>query len=384
MPYSHIKQLWKGLKVLEKLKFMDLSHSKYLIETPNFQGVTNLKRLVLEDCVSLRFPENFGSLEMLKELYADEIAIRVLPSSFSFLRNLKILSFKGCKGPLSTLWLLPRRTSNSIGSILQPLSGLCSLTTLNLSNCNLSDEPNLSSLGFLSSLEDLHLEDCKHFQNSHQAYIIFIAENCTSLKGGSHQVLKSLLPTGKHQKRKFMGYFVASIASMAFIPGSRIPDWVTYQSSGSEVKAELPPNWFNSNLLGFALSVVIFPQVCYSTIVSMTVSFDNSSSFEIGPRMLHFNGSNEDGVGDSPPMIQFNSISSPPPPPPPPNKSTVVLEEIHEGEPSGNGCSNVDGSEEENSEYHTADEEEPSTATACSEDHSESVMRPQKRLKCRH
>ncbi|XP_010645905.1 disease resistance protein RPV1 [Vitis vinifera] len=510
MPYSHIKQLWKGLKVLEKLKFMDLSHSKYLIETPNFQGVTNLKRLVLEDCVSLRkvhsslgdlknlsflnlknckmlkslpsstcdlksletfilsgcskfegFPENFGSLEMLKELYADEIAIRVLPSSFSFLRNLKILSFKGCKGPLSTLWLLPRRTSNSIGSILQPLSGLCSLTTLNLSNCNLSDEPNLSSLGFLSSLEDLHLggndfvtlpstisrlsnlkrlelENCRRLQALPELpssiYHIY-AENCTSLKGGSHQVLKSLLPTGKHQKRKFMGYFVASIASMAFIPGSRIPDWVTYQSSGSEVKAELPPNWFNSNLLGFALSVVIFPQVCYSTIVSMTVSFDNSSSFEIGPRMLHFNGrlesdhvclfylrlhqlmsncsqvtrlkisfktfpmggqieikrcgvglvySNEDGVGDSPPMIQFNSISSPPPPPPPPNKSTVVLEEIHEGEPSGNGCSNVDGSEEENSEYHTADEEEPSTATACSEDHSESVMRPQKRLKCRH
>ncbi|KAL6315945.1 hypothetical protein AAG906_013779 [Vitis piasezkii] len=277
MPYSHIKQLWKGLKVLEKLKFMDLSHSKYLIETPNFQGVTNLKRLVLEDsCLYVStcdlksletfilsgcskfegFPENFGSLEMLKELYADEIAIRVLPSSFSFLRNLKILSFKGCKGPLSTLWLLPRRSSNSIGSILQPLSGLCSLTTLNLSNCNLSDEPNLSSLGFLSSLEDLHLALPELPSSIYHIY----AENCTSLKGGSHQVLKSLLPTGKHQKRKFMGYFVASIASMAFIPGSRIPDWVTYQSSGSEVKAELPPNWFNSNLLGFALSVVIFPK----------------------------------------------------------------------------------------------------------------------------
>ncbi|KAL6311244.1 hypothetical protein AAG906_005762 [Vitis piasezkii] len=330
MPYSHIKQLWKGLKVLEKLKFMDLSHSKYLIETPNFQGVTNLKLLVLEDCVSLRFPENFGTLEMLKELYADEIAIR------------------GCKGPLSTLWLLPRRSSNSIGSILQPLSGLCSLTTLNLSNCNLSDEPNLSSLGFLSSLEDLHLALPELPSSIYHIY----AENCTSLKGGSHQVLKSLLSTGKHQKRKFMGYFVASIASMAFIPGSRIPDWVTYQSSGSEV------------------NVVIFPQVCYSTIVSMTVSFDNSSSFEIGPRMLHFNGSNEDGVRDSPPMIQFNSISSPPPPP------IREPSEMH-------GCSNVDGFKEENSENHTADEEETSTATACFKDHSESDMRPQKCLKCR-
>ncbi|KAL6315721.1 hypothetical protein AAG906_006583 [Vitis piasezkii] len=52
-------------------------------------------------------------------------------------------------------------------------------------------------------------------------------------------------------------------------------------------------------------------------------------------------------------------------------KSIVVLEEIHE-EPTGNGCSNVNGSEEKNSEYHIADEEEPNTATAGSEDHSES------------
>ncbi|RVW86278.1 hypothetical protein CK203_043219 [Vitis vinifera] len=37
MPYSRIKQLWKGIKVLANLKFMDLSHSKYLIETLNFQ-----------------------------------------------------------------------------------------------------------------------------------------------------------------------------------------------------------------------------------------------------------------------------------------------------------------------------------------------------------
>ena len=275
----NLKSSFFSLQVLANLKFMDLSHSKYLIETPNFRGVTNLKRLVLEGCVSLRkvhsslgdlknliflnlkncqmlkslpsstcdlksletfilsgcskfkeFPENFGSLEMLKELYADEIAIGVLPSSFSFLRNLQILSFKGCKGPSSTLWLLPRRSSNSIGSILQPLSGLRSLIRLNLSNCNLSDEPNLSSLGFLSSLEELYLggndfvtlpstisqlsnltllglENCKRLQVLPElpSSIYYIcAENCTSLKDVSYQAFKSLLPTGQQQKRKFM------------------------------------------------------------------------------------------------------------------------------------------------------------------------------------
>ena len=34
------------------------------------------------------------------------------------------------------------------------------------------------------------------------------------------------------------------------IYGCRIPDWITYQSSRCQVEAEVPPNWFNSNLLG--------------------------------------------------------------------------------------------------------------------------------------
>ena len=265
---ANFKVNFLSSQVLEKLKFMDLSYSRYLIETPNLSGVTNLKRLVLEDCVSLckvhsslgdlknlnflnlkncktlkslpsstsnlksleicilsgcskfeEFPENFGNLEMLREFYADEIAIGVLPSSFSFLRNLKILSFKGYKGPPSTLWLLPR-SSNSIGSILQPLSGLCSLINLDLSDCNLSDETNLGSLGLLSSLKELYLcgndfvtlpstisrlsnlewlelENCKRLQvlSELPSSVYHVdAKNCTSLKDISFQVLKPLFP----------------------------------------------------------------------------------------------------------------------------------------------------------------------------------------------
>ncbi|KAL6315920.1 hypothetical protein AAG906_013754 [Vitis piasezkii] len=391
MPSSHIKQLWKGVKVLEKLKFMDLSYSRYLIETPNFSGVTNLKQLVLEDCVSLRkvhsslgdlknlnflnlkncktlkslpsstsnlksleifilsgcskfeeFPENFGSLEMLREFYADEIAIGVLPSSFSFLRNLKILSFKGYKGPPSTLWLLPR-SSNSIGSILQPLSGLCSLINLDLSDCNLSDETNLSSLGLLSSLKELYLcgndfvtlpSTISRLSNLEwleleNSYIMWMQKNCTSLKDISYQVLKPLFPP-----------------IMKMDPVMLMSNY----PQGSHIKV---------SFAAFSMDAGIAIKRC-------------------GVGLVY---SNEDLSHNNPSMIQFNSIFSPPLSP---KKSTVVLEEIHEGEPNGNGCSNVDGSEEENSEYHTADEEEPSTATACSENHSESEMRPQKRLKGRH
>ena len=250
---------------------MDLSHSKYLRETPNLSRVTNLERLVLEDCVSLRkvhpslgdlknlnflslknckmlkslpsgtydlksletcilsgcsrferFPENFGNLEMLKELYADGTALRELPSSFSSLRNLEILSFEGCKGPPSASWLLPR-IFNSTGFILHNLSGLCSLRLLDLSDCNLSNETNLGSLGFISSLERLllggnsfvtlpnisrlsHLKflglrNCKSLQELPDlpTNIFYVdAKNCTSLKNVSAQTLKSFLPRSKY------------------------------------------------------------------------------------------------------------------------------------------------------------------------------------------
>ena len=224
-----------------------------------------------------------------------------------------------------------------------------------------------------------------------------------------------------HRFMKLGGTFAAL---KAFISGSRIPDWITYQSSGSEVKAKLPPNWFNSNFLGFAFSFIIFGHFSRMFMLKADVSFDWTSSDDSFPidimifdmifckRRLKSDHvclfyvplpqwrncsqvtrikvsfmayskegkieikscevglvyNNEDGNHNNPLMIQFNSISSPPPP----SKSIVVLEEIHEEEPTGNGCYNVNGLEEKNSEYHIADEEEPNTATAGSEDHSES------------
>ena len=185
---------------------MDLSHSKYLTQTPDFSRITNLERLVLEGCINLRnvhpslgdlkklnflslenckmlrrlpsstcnlksletfilsgcskfeeFPENFGNLEMLKELHADGIVVRVLPPSFFSMRNLEKLSFHGCKGPASASWLWPKRSSNSICFTVPSSSNLCSLWNLDLSDCNISDGANLGSLGFLSSLTKLNL-----------------------------------------------------------------------------------------------------------------------------------------------------------------------------------------------------------------------------------
>ncbi|TQD73831.1 hypothetical protein C1H46_040634 [Malus baccata] len=75
MQYSLIDQLWEETQTLEKLKFINLSYSQYLKETPDFTTVPNLEKLILQSCMSL---------------------IEVHPSILT-LSNLVLLNLNGCK-----------------------------------------------------------------------------------------------------------------------------------------------------------------------------------------------------------------------------------------------------------------------------------------------
>ena len=108
---------------MDKLKLIDLSDSQNLIKILNFSRVPNLKQLILQRCIRLskihaslenlkylirldlngcskinELPENLGNIKNLKELDVSETAITELPSSFVLLKNLKVLSLRGCEG----------------------------------------------------------------------------------------------------------------------------------------------------------------------------------------------------------------------------------------------------------------------------------------------
>ncbi|XP_059654448.1 disease resistance-like protein DSC1 [Cornus florida] len=60
LSYSKLEQ------VLYKLKYVNLSHSSLLIETPNFTGFTSLEKLLLNDCIKLKTVHNsIGGLEIM-------------------------------------------------------------------------------------------------------------------------------------------------------------------------------------------------------------------------------------------------------------------------------------------------------------------------------
>ncbi|TYJ12237.1 hypothetical protein E1A91_A11G335700v1 [Gossypium mustelinum] len=130
---------------MESLETLILSGCSNLARFPEIDGkMEHLKTLDLSDCYKVEYlPENLHQAESLEELDLRKTAIKEPPSFISQLKNLKILSFDGCKGPsklkgnlLSLFKVSQRGRMNSIAPMLPSLFGLSSLTKLKLRNCN--------------------------------------------------------------------------------------------------------------------------------------------------------------------------------------------------------------------------------------------------------
>ncbi|XP_025614673.2 disease resistance protein Roq1 isoform X1 [Arachis hypogaea] len=129
---SSIKSLWEGHKIFVRLTILDLSNSKKLIETPNFEWCTSLKRLDLSGCTKLQ---------------------HVHPS-IGLLARLVYLNLRNCSS-LVTL---------NFGSDECKLS---SLIVLHLSGCTkLETTPDFSRI---LNLEYLDLEQCTSLAKVHES-----------------------------------------------------------------------------------------------------------------------------------------------------------------------------------------------------------------------
>ncbi|PRQ22099.1 putative leucine-rich repeat domain, L domain-containing protein [Rosa chinensis] len=162
---SGIRELPSSIGMLEGLVSMSLRDCKHLECLPSsVGGLKSLKDLNLSGCSKLdKLPDELGHVACLRKLDVSGSGIRELPSSIGLLKNLKEFSLAGCKARSPKSWnmipfqLLQKRSHIPARLLLPCLSGLHSLTQLNLSDCNLSEEAMPSDFGCLSSLIDLNL-----------------------------------------------------------------------------------------------------------------------------------------------------------------------------------------------------------------------------------
>ncbi|XP_059665316.1 disease resistance protein RUN1-like [Cornus florida] len=156
---------------MDVLKELDL-HMTAIKDLPaSIENLGGLQTLLLGRCKKLKsLPTNmFSRMKVLRHIEMQGTGIKQLPSSFQHLSNLIFLildDFQGRPSPKmsSSLMLnsfLERRTPNSTYLQLELLSHLCTVTHLELKNCNLSEESLPNNFGHLSSLEELDLSDNK-------------------------------------------------------------------------------------------------------------------------------------------------------------------------------------------------------------------------------
>ncbi|KAJ8759131.1 hypothetical protein K2173_004138 [Erythroxylum novogranatense] len=328
---SNIKELYlngtaikqvpsSSIELLSKLEHLWMEVCKELEIFPSnfFSKLTSLEYLNLDGCSRFKaLPEILEPMDNLKDLGLSGTAIKKLPSSIHNLKGLKQLTMRN----MQMFDFYPERfleDHHILGSLLASLEGMPWVQYLNLSCCHLTELP--EDLGFLSSVQSLILSENDFekipatIKQLSQLKTLFIgncqrllslpglppsvsylrANGCRSLKEIStlkqlplysqehsctlsfyncfmldedecqavvHALLRAYI---RNQMQKSLQDFV-----MCY-PGSRIPEWIKYQSMSDSIRIPISSHWFNHLFLGFAF------YLCHENI-----EYDDGATWEL-------------------------------------------------------------------------------------------------------
>ncbi|KAK7257341.1 hypothetical protein RIF29_31245 [Crotalaria pallida] len=313
LKHSCIKQLWEGKKFLPNLRKMNLSHSIYLIEMPDFSEVPNLEELNLNGCIKLvRIDPSIGCLKKLVSLILRDCkALVSIPENIIVsLSSLETLDLFGCSN-LKQLVVKSRHVNHLskidstseitihlqstpstdkmtyVHSFCPSLPKFCCLLHLNLSFCNLHQIPDYigslnclerlilrgnkfvrlpCSIKELSALRYLNLEHCKQLKylpelpsctalpTSRKSYTwsglrIFDCPNLCDVERCCSMALSWMIRIFEMEMRSSLP---ARGHIHIIIPGSQIPRWCNKQNVGSSIRMDSSPSMHDSNWIGVA------------------------------------------------------------------------------------------------------------------------------------
>ncbi|KAH1084177.1 hypothetical protein J1N35_023938 [Gossypium stocksii] len=198
---------------------------------PSFSGLSSLTRLILRDCNlgERHIPSDISCLSTLTNLDLSGNNFISIPAPLTRLSKLLFLRLSNCS-----------MCNLGEGDIPSDISGLSSLTDLDLSGNNIVSIP--ASLTRLSKLEYLGLS--KLFASPSkvcnlQGWACISALNCYGLAEniGASTLLKTHLKAFTNSRNVFD----------VIIPGSEMPEWFNQQRRESSIEIPLPPNIQNDS-----------------------------------------------------------------------------------------------------------------------------------------
>ncbi|KAJ4846104.1 hypothetical protein Tsubulata_015354, partial [Turnera subulata] len=298
---TRLETLPRGMCKLKSLSTVDLSGCENLASFPEImETMDHLYSLKLEGTAIKELHPSIENLTGLKYLHLERCkSLERLPTSIWSLQSLEDLFLRDCPR-LKRLPLLPTFTNYEYYYSLSMPQMTCpyfSITSLDLDGSNIESLP--ADIKTLTRLYTLSLNCCKKLKSLPElplSLISMAAHDCTSLTTVSTSWYCSLVEKwtdadyyftncfklSQNAQRNIVGNFLRRTQHIAsvyddyrlnsfkyhhgyyshpelfvHIPGSEIPEFFRYRSTGSCFTAHLPPNWYNSKFLGFAMCAVI-------------------------------------------------------------------------------------------------------------------------------
>ncbi|CAL5195447.1 unnamed protein product [Lathyrus oleraceus] len=319
LKHSNINQVWKETKLLQKLKILNLSHSRHLKSTPDFSKLPNLEKLIMKDCPSLsnvhpsigdlknllllnlkdctslgylpneiyhlrsvitlifsgcskidKLEEAIGKMESLKTLIAANTGIKQVPFSIVRSKSIGYISLCGYEGLSrdifpSIIWSWMSPTMNSLARI-PPFGGLSmSLVSLDIDSKNLGlvhQSPILSSSSKLRSVcvqchSEIQLkEELRRF-----LYDLTELETSHASQTSDLSFKSILIGMGSCQivnetlGKSLSQGLTTNKSSASFLPRNNLPAWLAYTSEGPSVCFQVPKD-SDCGMKGITLCVV--------------------------------------------------------------------------------------------------------------------------------
>ncbi|TXG67522.1 hypothetical protein EZV62_008797 [Acer yangbiense] len=249
---SELETFPEILETMEFLKSLELRGSAIKELPPSIEHLTGLQRLSLSNCKNLEMlPSSICNLSSLEKLYFSNCSkLNKLPDNLGNLKSLKLLSVWGSAIELG---------GNMFESLPKSIKHLSWLEYLSVRDCNM-----LQSLTELpAALQQLEAINCKQLFQALPDASEF--KHCITSEYHDNVNFSFTNSFNLNQKavsnvfeESLKGFEKPPIQFSIYLPGSEIPEWFSYQSSGSSVNIQvLRQDFINRKFMGFAICAVI-------------------------------------------------------------------------------------------------------------------------------